>query len=185
MPIFFFVNYQGAGDLAIKAQAGRRLRTAAMQFANFQVGKFWWRFVLKRHYERPAKRRYKHKRRKYLYSRIKQDLAQGQGLSVDPQTGQVMTERVKKSGVVDIVRSGDAESRTRSTGRVRSTANSWTVKMRAPRYIVQRRRGDYPDMKKELGTATVEEAKLLSKIWWRNYRKFLNANKVNQNITLR
>lgn len=185
MPIFFHVSYEGAADIAFKAGAGRRLRVAAMQYANYQVARYWHRFMLPGHFKRNAKRRYKHKRRRQRYSQIKQDMAHGIGLQTDPRTGQVTIDRVLKGGVVDIVRSGQSESRARKTRNFSSTATGWTVKMRVPKYLVQRRKGSFPDMKREIGTNTGEEARLLARIWWAAYRKFLNRNRVRQTSVIK
>lgn len=185
MPVFFHVSYQGAADLALKAGAGRRLRVAAMQYANYQVARFWHRYMLPKHFERNAKRRYKHKRRKQRYSQIKRDMANGIGLVTDPRTGEVQLDRVVKGGVVDIARSGDSESKSRKTRNFASTATSWTIRMRVPKYLVQRRKGSYPDMRREIGTNTGEEARLLARVWWAAYRKFLNRNKVRQTLVIK
>ena len=185
MPVFFHVKYEGAADLALKAGVGRRGRVAGMQYANYQVARFWHRFMLPDHFKRNAKRRYKHKRRRQRYSQIKQDMAHGIGLQTDPRTGEVQIDKVLKGGVVDIVRSGESEKRARKTRNFSSTATSWTIRMRVPKYLVQRRKGSYPDMRREIGTNTGEEARLLARIWWKAYRKFLDRNKVRQELIIK
>ena len=185
MPIFFYIDYQGAADMAIDAGMGRRGRVAAMQYANLQVARLFHRVKFPDRFKRNAKRRFRHQKRKRPYSRIKRELSSGR--EVTNQQGKVIipAERVLKGGVVNVVRGGDTESKALNQRWFRSTVSGFTIRMSVPQYIVTRRRGGSPDMKRELSTITQQEAKALSKYWWRQYRKFIDANRVFNRVIVK
>jgi hypothetical protein len=178
MPMWFTATYAGTADFALDQTIGRRLRTTAMQYANYQVAAYWHRKILPRHFEKYNRRRYKHKKRKAPYSRIKRWMAQGQQF-YDPKTGQLEKVRVRKSGFVDVVRSGATERKAERSRTIRPTATGFTLRMRVPTYITQRRkRANYPNMKREISEITSREATDMAREWWKHYRIFLEAHKV-------
>lgn len=177
MAFYFHINYQGAADLAIDAGVSKRVRTAAMQYAYYQTGRFWHRFILPKHFTPTARQKYKYQRRKRRYEEIKRQMALGIPY-VDPRTGQQELYNVKKGGRADVVHEGYTEAMARVNRHITSTTVGFTVKVRVPRYVTMRRRRNYPDMRKEIGRITLEEGRILTKVWWHSYRKFLDANRV-------
>jgi hypothetical protein len=175
VPIFFHVNYEGVSLLAFQQGLSRRSRDEAIKYAMFRVAMFWHRFILPKHFERGAKRRYKHQQRKRKYSRIKEDFARG-----IPYKGELPT--VVKGGTVDIAFGGSTEGKARASKAIKVTTSGFKIRMRVPRYIVMRRRGNYPNMKAELSRITREEARALTKIFARDYIRYIRSQRISQQI---
>lgn len=179
MPIFFNANYRGIAIFGKNQGTGKTIMNAAAKYANFRVAMFWHRMILPRHFEAGAKRKYRHKKRKRKYSAIKRLLA-AKGEYTNPATGKTETASVVKGGVIDIAFEGATERKSRATRAIRATRDGFVLKMRVPRYLLGRKRGDYPNMKRELSTITTQEAMLLGRVWWREAQRFLLNNKVTQ-----
>lgn len=180
MPIFFNANYNGVALLGGRYGLGKSIMEAAIKYGMYAVADYWHKKILPRHFERGAKRRYKHQPRKRRYSEIKVKLAHG-GSVPDPVTGKPVFAEVVKGGLVDIAFEGSTETKAERNRTIRVSRNGFVMKMIVPAYIVQRRKTSYPNMKRELSTVTVEEAMLLGRIFWRAAKQFLVANKVNHN----
>ncbi|TXH41659.1 MAG: hypothetical protein E6Q97_37115 [Desulfurellales bacterium] len=181
MPIFFNANYRGVAMLGGTYGLSRKIMDAAIKYGMFVVADYWHKKILPHHFERGARRRYKHQKRKKAYSEIKVKLAQGEGIP-DPITGQLEYHQVVKSGLVDIAFEGDTESKASRQRSIKATAGGFVLKMIVPKYIVMRRRRSYPDMRRELTYITTEEAMLLGRVFWRAARQFLRANLIQQTI---
>lgn len=177
MPIFFHVDYDGIALFAREMGVAKRARDEAIKYGMFRVAMYWHRFILPKHFERGAKRRYRHQQRKRRYSKIKEDFAAG-----IPFRGELPS--VVKGGVVDIAFRGAAETKARGTKAITVTTSGFKLRMRVPRYIVMRRRGSYPNMKRELSTITREEARTLSKIFARDYVRYIKAQRVHQSTAV-
>lgn len=177
MPIFFSVSYEGLAVFAKRRGVAVKTSNAAIRFANFAVANYWHQHILPRHFSRGNKRRYHHQRRKYVYSKIKRLKAQGRQYT-DPQTGKTEHEPVVKGGTVDLAYKGSSERKARSTRAIRVSKNGFVIKLVVPRYIVIRRRGNYPNMKREIQTTTLEESKEMRKVFWTAYRHFITSNRV-------
>lgn len=175
MPIFFNANYSGVAAFE-KLGAGSQTMESAIRYGMFAVAQFWHENILPNHFERGANRKYKHKRRKKKYSAIKRKFALGETI-INPETGQAESHSVVKGGVVDIAFEGHTERKAEESHSIRVTRNGFVLKMRVPRYILGRRRGDYPNMRKELSYITTEEAMLLGRVWWQHAKKFLTSNR--------
>lgn len=183
MPIFFSVNYDMVGVLARRAGVSKRLQNEAIRFAMFQTARFWARHFLPLHFDRKARHRYRYQRRKRMYQELKQIMA-AKGSIVDPRTGKQERADVKKSGMVDIVYGGSTEKKAEGNQGINVTTKGFTIKLRVPRYVVQRRRGSYPNMKREIAQSSVEEARKLRLVFWANYRRFIRRNRVNQTVRI-
>lgn len=182
MPIYFNANYRGVALFAGKRGIGQDVINEAIKFGMFQVAEAWHKRILPQHFQPGAKRKYKHKKRKKNYSEIKIKFAQGESIR-DPVTGQEESHNVVKGGMVDIAFEGHTETKARRNFTVRVTKSGFALKMVVPKYILGRRRGDYPNMKKELSYITTEEAMWLGRVFLRAAIKFLKVNQVNVQIT--
>jgi len=180
MPIFFNANYNGVALLGGRYGQGKAIMDAAIKYGMYAVADYWHKNILPRHFERGARRRYKHQPRKRRYSEIKVKLARG-GSVPDPVTGKPVFAAVVKGGLVDIAFEGKTEEKSERNRTIRVTRNGFVLKMIVPNYIVQRRKTSYPNMKREISTITREEAMLLGRIFWRAAKQFLRANRVNTN----
>lgn len=177
MPIFFHVDYEGVELFASQAGISQRARDESIKYAMFRVAMFWHRFILPKHFERNAKRRYRHQARKRKYSKIKEDFAAG-----IPFHGELPP--VVKSGVVDIAFQGRTERQARGSKAIRATKNGFTLRIPVPRYIVMRRRGSYPNMKRELSTITRDEARTMSRVFARDYMRYVKAKRTVQSTAI-
>lgn len=183
MPVFFSVDYNMVGVIARRAGVAKRVQDEAIRFAMFQTARFWARHMLPKHFDKGANYRYRYQRRKRQYSELKRIMA-NKGSIVDPRTGREERARVIKGGTVDIVYGGDTERKAESNQMINVTTKGFTLKMRVPRYIVQRRRGSYPDMKREIAQSSVEEARQLRLVFWANCRRFIRRNKVYDTVRI-
>ena len=177
MPIFFHVDYEGIATFSKRAGHGRAMHRAAVKYAMYKVAVFWHGVILPKHFQFGAKFAYKHQRRKRAYSRAKQELAAGATL-YNPITHEVEKIDVVKGGKTDIAFRGISEDKAKRNKWITSNHGGFVIKMRVPRYIVQRRRGSYPNMKREISTITPDEAALMSKLFYRHYIRFLRQNRV-------
>ena len=181
MPIFFNVDYRMVGVLARQNGVAKRVRDEAIRFGMFQVARFWARHYLPEHFNSRNRQKYRHKRRKPAYRRIKRLMYDGKTF-IDPLTGQPDSRDVIKKGSVDIVFTGKSEHKAEGNQGIRATTKGFVIKMRVPRYLVQRRRGSYPDMKKEIASSTTAEANILRKVFWANYRRFIRNHRNNTKV---
>lgn len=181
MPIYFNANYRGVALFAGRRGIGQDVINEAIKFGMFQVAEAWHKRILPQHFQRGAGRKYKHKKRKKKYSEIKIKFAQGDSI-IDPVTGERESHNVVKGGMVDIAFEGHTETKARRNFTVRVTKNGFSLKMVVPKYILGRRRGDFPNMKKELSYITTEESMWLGRVFIRAAIKFLKVNQVNVQI---
>ena len=172
MPIFFNIDYRGVDIMAKHAGVAKKRQWDAVRDAMVMVAAYWHANTFPKHFTRGAKGRYRHKRRKRSYKRIKRELALGNKVW-DKEQGKLVWIRVVKGGLVDVAFRGPTETKARANRWISGTRNGFTLKMRVPRYITQRRRGSYPDMKRELSMITIEEARELKGVFWKYYRKAL------------
>lgn len=179
MPIFFNVHYQGIAVMSMREGISRKVSEAAIRFAMFAVADYWHTYIFPSHFQAGAKRKYRHTKRKKKYSEIKRAFAMGESYT-DPRTGRTERHSVVKGGTVDIAFEGNTERKGRANRAIRVSRNGFRMKIIVPKYITMRRRGNYPDMKRELTSTTVEESVVLRRVFWQAYRKFIDANRVVQ-----
>lgn len=177
MPVFYHVNYKGVGVIARNAGVAKRIQREAVKYANFNVAIHWHMFMLPRHFEKRARQRYGYQKRGKQYSEIKRRLAAG-GKVFDAKDKVFVRTRVVKGGEVDLAFGGAAERKSEKNFRVSATYSGFTLKMRVPKYIVMRRRGSYPNMKREIGMTTAKEGRVLKQVFMQHYQNFIDANKV-------
>lgn len=181
MPIFFNANYKGVAMLGGTFGLSRPIVNAAIKYGMFAVAEYWHKRILPLHFTRLARRKYKHQPRKRNYTDIKRKLAQGLGVP-DPVTGIMQFANVVKGGLVDIAFEGATEDKSKATRAIRVTLSGFSLKFYVPRYILGRKRGDFPNMKRELSYITTEEAMFLGRVWWRAAYQFLRANLISHTV---
>lgn len=183
MPIYFNANYRGVGLFASRRGVAQETLNLAIKFGMATVAEAWHKRILPQHFQRGASRKYKHKKRKKAYSEIKVKFAKGESIR-DPATGRQEFHNVVKGGMVDIAFEGRTEIKARSGYTIRATKNGFSLKMTVPKYILGRRRGDYPNMRKELSYITTEEAMWLGRVFLRSAIKFIKVNQIHEQIQI-
>ncbi len=173
MPLFFFLDYSGFDAMAFDRQISKRKMNGYIRTAMFDTADFWHRSILLRHFTKNARHRYGYQKRKRGYSEIKRKFAKG--LTVRGER-----HRVVKNGVADLAFEGDSERKSRRFAAIRGLTTGFTIKMTVPKYLVQRRRNSYPDMKREVGTATITEGREMTAVAMASFKRSMKRNRVRR-----
>lgn len=178
MPVNIMINYDGFAALMAERNLTVRGARLLQRHAMRDVGEYWHRHLLPRHFRVDAKKKYKHQPRKKPYSKIKRLLAEGKTITIN---GETINDKVIKGGRADIVRSGKAERRAKRGRVIRAGIKTCTVAVRVPSYVAMRRRGPYPDMRNELLQTTAGEVSAMRDVYASSFDR--NLREIRAHVT--
>ena len=169
--MFIQVEYSGfvAGfEETVGRSIGQRALGNILGFANRETVLYWHRKFLPLHFT-SAQRVYSNKRRKFPYSQIKKDLANGRQATYK---GFTIREKhpVQRGGVIDNVRKGWTERQARQSPGVFASKTRGTLTMFVPRYAaIQNRDGNKPDKAAEITAVAPSEYPALRRVFQRTF----------------
>lgn len=173
MAFFFIGEWRGIAALIDERRLTRDGARLFLSRAMKDTGQFWHSVVLPRHFQRNAKRRYQYQQRKRKYSAIKKRLAEGEDVYIH---GELLDEEVIEGGVVDIVRGGYTQSRSKTRPTIVAGPRTATIKFKVPRYISRRRRGSQPNMGRELKTLSTLDRVGMTDVMQHSFVRYVKAH---------
>ena len=130
--------------------------------ANQATVLYWHRKFLPGHFTQ-AQSRYRLQNRKQPYSEIKRKLASGETIRVG---GKLLRDKVRRGGVIDIVRSGLTERQAVAASPVQAYPSRAILHLMVPQYAAMARKDkSQPDMRYEI-TRTTQDERTRMMIYW-------------------
>jgi len=166
MSLFINADYKGwfavmaahSGGLGFTREGKRTL----LREANRTVVEIWHRKFIRKHFQSAARSRYHYQQRKPKYRGIKMRIAAGEKVFIRGK--ELEPEVIRKGGRVDIVRSGETESRANLQTGIVATAGQAVKNVMVPNYVTKTGVGQ-PNQALELVTLTRAEKAYLTTAW--------------------
>jgi len=178
--IFISTDFIGFAQLLDRSNASKRIINELRARAAKAAVLDWQARILPTHFKGGLQNRYSGQQRRPPYSDIKRKLARGEKVYVG---GVRLRDKVKKGGVVKVVRSGKTEQQARVARAVRSTPNKAVLSMSVPRYAATRPLGGKPDLPSEITATVPADVAYLRRTWLFDFMR--NLKRVRGKTTRR